>query len=89
MRRLLTVLAAVLTMTGLSTAWLTTAALAAPSVSASTLADCLARHHVCVADNVRSALSLSQQDQLESVRAVLPLAEGELNLAKFVGALLD
>jgi hypothetical protein len=64
-RRLLTVLAAVLTMTGLSTAWLTTAALAATSVSASTLADCLARHHVCVAKNVRSALSLSQQDQLE------------------------
>ena len=65
MRRLLTVLAAVLTMTGLSTAWLTTAALSATSVDASTLTDCLAQHHVCVADDARSALSLSQQDQLE------------------------
>ena len=65
MRRLLTVLAAVLTMTALSTAWLTTAALGATSVSAGTLTDCLAQHHVCVAGDARSALSLSQQDQLE------------------------
>jgi hypothetical protein len=64
-RRLLTVLAAVMTMTALSTAWLTTAALSATSVSASTLTDCLAQHHVCVADDARSALSISQQDQLE------------------------
>ncbi|MDQ2810526.1 MAG: hypothetical protein M3Z75_01260 [Actinomycetota bacterium] len=65
MRRLFTVLAAVLTMMGLSAACLSTAALSATSVSASTLSDCLAQHQVCVADDARSAMSVSQQDQLE------------------------
>jgi hypothetical protein len=32
---------------------------------AGTLADCLAKHHVCVTSNGRSLISQSQQDQLE------------------------
>ncbi len=64
MRRLLGVLATVLTM-GLAVAWLAPAALSATSEGASALSDCLAQHHVCVADDARGALALSQQDQLE------------------------
>jgi hypothetical protein len=60
-KRILTVLAAVLTVAGLSI----TSAGAAGAAGASSLGDCLAQHHVCVASDARSALSLSQQDQLE------------------------
>ena len=58
MRRILGVLAAVLTVAGLSVT-------SASAASADTLGSCLASHSVCVASDARSALSVSQQDQLE------------------------
>ncbi len=66
MRRILTalatVLAAMVTMAGLS---VTAAGAATVSSGADTLDSCLAGHSVCVAADARSALSVSQQDQLE------------------------
>src|SRR5215475_9023254 len=55
MRRLLVLIIGVL-----AVAWL-----AGPSAKASTLADCLAKNHVCVASDGRSLISDTQQAQLE------------------------
>jgi uncharacterized protein YneF (UPF0154 family) len=66
-KRILTVLAAVialagLTMTGAGAATVSVTATVAP---ADTLSSCLSGHSVCVASDARSALSQSQQNQLE------------------------
>ncbi len=81
MKRILTMLAAVLAMAGLAVGGLSVAAAnaastagaagavyaaaAARGASADSLSSCLAQHSVCVASDARSALSQSQQDQLE------------------------
>ena len=63
MKRILAVLATVLTAAGLTMAGLS--GTAASAASADTLSDCLAQHHVCVASDARSALPQKEQDQLE------------------------
>lgn len=74
MRRILTALATglatVLTVAGLSVtaagaATVSGTAGVSSAASADTLGSCLAGHSVCVATDARSALSVSQQDQLE------------------------
>jgi hypothetical protein len=72
-RRILTMLATVLTVAGLSVtaagaatvSGVSGAATVSGAASADTLGSCLAGHSVCVAADARSALSVSQQDQLE------------------------